>query len=407
MAVVAVVAADEKSRSELRLAVEELGHRAASASDLKAGLELLRSERPRAMLVAQDPSETVAESALVELEREAPLMPVVVALTKRDAPRALELLKAGAFEVIAPPWTPENLTACLSKALRFKGTAFEVMRPPETSKGVWFYFLMTLVLFTIAVGYATIERRRRLVRIAEMEAPPTQWELPYAHPAGLAFDGEEFWITDWFSQTLYRHARGGLRVVRTRHLPSEVPGAVAFAGDALWVAGAPAGLAKHMLDDRLTILERIKDEAARTVGMAYDGLYLWTCDNKKGRLHKRILDEELSVVASYGYPGSRPAALAFDGRGLWSLDAGNRELLRHDLAEPERVTLRLPLPEYGSGDWSPTGLAFDGERFWTVAEPRPGPSTGRHAGNAGKGAGAGRIFAHRVPEEVLRKILRP
>jgi len=67
------------------------------------------------------------------------------------------------------------------------------------------------------------------------------------------------------------------------------------------------------------------------------------------------------------------------------VDAVNRELLRHDLDDPSRVTLRLPLPEYRSGEWAPTGLAFDGEKFWTVAERRP------------RGEGPGRLFVHRLP----------
>ena len=88
----------QRKRRELQLAVEELGHRAAPAADVKTGLELLFSERPRVFLVGQDPAEDSAESLLLELSREAPLTPVVVALTRRSASRALELLKARSEE---------------------------------------------------------------------------------------------------------------------------------------------------------------------------------------------------------------------------------------------------------------------------------------------------------------------
>jgi len=85
MAVIAVIARDDEPRRKLKLAIEELGHRAAMARDLAAGLELLRSERPKALVVAQAPDDTLAESALAELEREAPLLPLVVALSERKA----------------------------------------------------------------------------------------------------------------------------------------------------------------------------------------------------------------------------------------------------------------------------------------------------------------------------------
>jgi hypothetical protein len=232
-----------------------------------------------------------------------------------------------------------------------------------------------------------VRRRQELARRAQ-EAPPTSWDLPYSHPAGLAFDGKELWVTDWFSQSVHRHAPADMRLLRTLNFPREIPGALAFAADALWVAAAPRSIVKHMLDAKLTVLGGwYADRAPQTVGMAYDGLYLWTCDSAKGRLYKRILDDELSIIASYEYRGGKPAALAFDGKDLWSLDAPNREVLRHDLKDPARVTLRVPLPEYRSGGWTPTGLAFDDGtgRFWTVAERRP------------KGEGAARIFVHRLP----------
>ncbi|MEE8425493.1 MAG: hypothetical protein V3S11_06670, partial [Elusimicrobiota bacterium] len=247
------------------------------------------------------------------------------------------------------------------------------------------YAAAVLLVFVLAAGYAGLQRHQRAVRAARTAPPPTHWELPYSHPAGLAYDGKYFWITDWYSKTLHRHDPVSLRIDRTVHIPREVPGAVAFAGGAVWIAATPRGIVKHMLNDRLTVLGRYPDIKHQTLGMAYDGLYLWTVDAGKRKLHKRILDDRLSVVESYAYPGSRPAALAFDGTELWSLDAGNREILRHDLDRPTRITMRIPLPEYRSGEWTPTGLAWARGRFWTVAQRRR------------RGRGKARIFSHPLP----------
>jgi len=385
MPVIVILAAEEKDRKELSLSVGELGHRAVQVSDLMGALEAVRAERPKLIIVVQTASGTMADSLLAELEREAPMLPVVVAMTERKASRAVELMKAGVFDVVAPPWTPEGLSACLSKALRFRGTALSVAPQEEAPRGALQYLLIALVVLGIALGFAALRKRRELARLAERPVPKTSWEVPYSHPGGLAVHGGELWITDWYSQSLYRHSLADLRVVRTIHFPREIPGALAFGGDALWVAAAPRSIVKHMLDDRLGVLGWFPDSVPQTVGMAYDGLYLWTCDRATGRLHKRIPDESLSVVESYAYGSGRPAALAFDGKTLWSVDVVNRELLRHDLADPSRVTLRLPLPEYRSGEWAPVGLAFDGDKFWTVAERRP------------KGEGAGRLFVHPLP----------
>lgn len=398
MAVIALVAKDAAARRELQLAVEELGHRAAPAPDVKAGLELLSTERPRVFLVAQDPADDAAETLLFELEREAPLTPVVVALTRRSAPRALELLKAGAHEVVAAPFSPASLRGSLSKALRWRGTWFEEPRPAaplETARAAGAWLLAGLLLCAGAGGLVLLQQRRTAALKAALPAAPTQWALPYGHPAGLAYDGRDLWVSDWFSATLHRHDPSDMRVSASATLPREVPGAIAFAGGALYAASGPRVIVKRMLDAKLGALGRYQDRAPQTVAMAFDGLYLWTVDAVAGRLHKRVLDGELTVAKSYDYPGRKPAALAFDGRKLWSLDAANKELLRHDLTDPRRVLLRWPLKEYASGEWAPVGLAFDGRRFYSAAVRREGA------------ASEGRLFAHELPEEVLEVLGKP
>lgn len=399
MAVVALVAKDDAARRELQLAVEELGHRAAPAHDVKSGLELLFSEKPRVFLVAQDPADDAAESLLFELEREAPLTPVVVALTRRSAPRALELLKAGAHEVVAAPFSAASLRGSLSKALRWRGTWFEEPRPAfspgEAARAAGAWALAAALLVAAAGGLTLLHQRRKAAAEAARPAPARHWDLPYGHPAGLTYEAGELWVSDWFSASVHRHDPDGLGLKASATLPREVPGALAFAGGALYAASGPRTLVKRMADARLTPLERYEDAAPQTVALAFDGLYLWTVDSKRGRLHKRVLDGELTVAESFDYPGRKAAALAFDGRKLWSLDAAGKELLRHDLADPRRVTLRLPLDDYRSGEWAPVGLAFDGRRFFTAAVRRE------------EGRSAGRVFVHDLPEELVRALREP
>ncbi len=386
MAAIGILADDAKTRGELKLVIEELGYRAMPAKDIQGALELLGGEHPKLFVVAQSEEDKTSEALLAELERQAPLLPVVTAMRERRAARAIELMKAGVFEAVAPPWTAENFSACLSKAIRCKGTELEVVHPREETKGVLQYFLLALVVLALAVGYSALGKRKKLAEVAARDIPRTEWALPYNHPSGLAYDGKQIWVADWFSKSIYLHDPRDMTVVRAVHFPREVPGAITFAGDALWIAASPRSIVKHMLDKRLEVVGRYRDRLPQTIAMAYDGLYLWTCDSKKGRLHKRILDEDLSVVESFDYPGARAAALAFDGTTLWSLDAGNREILRHDLAKPYRITMRLPAPQYRSGEWKPTGLVWRGDGFWSVAERMP------------KGQGPGRLFSHALPQ---------
>lgn len=376
MATIGLLAAETSDVETLSLIAGEAGYLVCGASRLHEAVEILRERRPKAMLVVDDGGRE-GETLVREVLRVSPLLPVVVALKTRDANRAVALMRIGAAEVVAPPWTRENLRAVLAKTLRFQGTSFSVTRPAPR-RSPHFYFFAVLLFFGAAFAVSSVQRRRRLE--AEAAARPTAWELPYKNPAGMAFDGGKLWIADWFTQSLYRHDPATLKVERLVHFTRETPVAVAFSADAAWSATASGAVVRHMKDAKLTQAQRYEIEG--TLALAFDGLYLWTYDSREKKLVKRLLDAQLSAAASYPYPGAKAAALSYDGRDLWSLDAGNRELLRHNLERPDEAVERLPLRDYSDGRYRPVGLAWDGRRFWTVGERVP------------KDSGPARLIAH-------------
>lgn len=379
MSAIGVLAAETEDREELSLLLGELGHRVDGAARLDQAVESAREGRSRAFLVV-DGGGADAEVLTRELVRAYPLMPVVVALKTRDASRAVALMRAGAFEVVAPPWTREDLKASVSKSMRFSGTALTPVRLAPRRRSAAWYGLAVGLFFAAALGAASLRHAERLRQAAA--ARVDSWDLPVSHPAGLAFDGKDVWVVDWFSQSLYEHSRADAKVLGLRHLTAETPVAATFATDAVWTATADGTVVRRMKNDKLTPLERFPNAAPGAAGIAFDGLYLWTLDAHAKVLRKHLLDSTLTVLATYRVAGLKPVALVWDGDALWTLDAGDRLLRRLDLEHPDRFVAAISLPEYGDGVYSATGLAWDGERFWTVAERRDGK-------------GPARLFRHR------------
>jgi len=375
MAAIGLLAAETGDREELASMLGELGHAAEGAGRLAEALEFARERRPRAFVVV-DGGGADAEALIRELARVFPLTPVVAALKKRDSTRAVALMRAGAVEVVAPPWTREDLRACVSKGLRSPGTTLSPVRLAPRRRSPAWYALAVGVFLAASLGVASVKRMR--ANAAALAARVDSWTLPVSHPAGLAFDGKDVWVVDWFTQSLYQESRpGDPNVLTVRHLTAETPVAAAFAVDAVWTVSADGTIVRRMRDAKLTPLQRYPKAAPNCAGLAFDGLYLWTLDEHARTLSKRLLDADLTVVKNYRLPGISPNALLWDGAALWTLDSGDRVLRRHDLADPGLIAAVLPLPEYGDGAYVPKGLAFDGERFWTVAERRDGSGPAR------------------------------
>jgi hypothetical protein len=381
MATIALLCRDDLDRESLALIAGEAGHVVHGAPRLEAAVELLGSSPPRMMLVV-DSADQDAETQLRELLRVSPLLPVVVVLKTRDASRAVRLMRTGAAEVVAPPWTREAVAAGLSRAGRLPGTVYSVMKVPPKRPSAAFYFLAVALFF--AAAFSTRSLRRAEMLQAQEAARRYYWDIPSQHPAGLAYDAGALWVADWFTQSLYVQDPATMAIKRIVHFTDQTPIAVAFGSDSVWTASASGGIARRMKDEKLTLLQTYPDAAPDTLGIAFDGLYLWTIDSRKHMIHKHLLDADLSEVASYKYPGVAPSALAWDGKSLWSLDSANRELVRHNLERPDEALERISLGEYKDGRHRPVGLAWDGTRFWTVGEPIP------------KEFGQGRIYQHRI-----------
>ncbi len=371
-----LLCADAQERSRLALLAGEAGYGVRSAGRLEDVLELLGGRRPDIVLIADAEKDDAAAHAR-EILRVSPTMPVVVAAERRDASRAVELMRLGVCEVVPPPWTRESLEACLDKSVRSAGTAIS-LRPLPKRRRVPAYFLALAVFLALCFGvlserHAAQERARKAARV-------DSWSAPYRHPAGLDFDGKNLWAADWFAQSFFVHALPDLNIVRTVHYTNQTPLDILFAQGASWRLSASGVITRGLDDQDLTPLQKYRTNPG-TVSMAYDGIYLWTLDNKHV-LHKHILDVDLTEIASYHCPDPDPTAVVYDGRTLWVLDSSDRELVRLNLNRPDEAVGYMPLPEYADGRYRPAGLAWDGRNFWTIGERIP------------HGAGPARIFKH-------------
>ncbi|MFA6316201.1 MAG: hypothetical protein WC943_02195, partial [Elusimicrobiota bacterium] len=266
---VGVVAADAVSRSALSLLAGESGYRTHPAAGLADALEVLRERRPSLMLVTDGPDGD-AEVLVREIAAVSPLVPVVVALRVRDAGRAVVLMRLGASEVVAPPWTKEDLGACLGKTLRSQGTAFSVvpLRGPMPRAPIFFFAVA--LFFGLALSYAALQRSAKL-RAAAFEEKKT-WDLPYRHPSAASFSGPDLWVLDWFTQSVYVHAASDLAVRQVAHFPGELPLSFSIGPDAVWSLTPGGTICRRMKDEKLRLLAEYPKAAPGATALVFDGL---------------------------------------------------------------------------------------------------------------------------------------
>jgi len=161
----------------------------------------------------------------------------------------------------------------------------------------------------------------------------------------------------------------GIQLLTALTAPMEVPGDLAWDGEALWVVDIAGEYIYRVspVDGRVLSQVRLPGLGVLALGVTWDGEALWAVLPLDGRLY-RLDPRDGRVLAQVPLPGREdadPRALAWDGRTLWLLDGAE---LVQIAPQDGRVLRRLAVPTD-----DPQGLAWDGdgngdgERFWMIA----------------------------------------
>jgi nitrogen regulation protein NR(I) len=93
------------------------GLRIVTAQTCKAGIDLVQSERPEAVLLDVRLPDGSGLDVLQELRRIDPKLPVIIMTTHGTSETAIEAMQRGAFDYLLKPWDLDELTDLVHKAL--------------------------------------------------------------------------------------------------------------------------------------------------------------------------------------------------------------------------------------------------------------------------------------------------
>ncbi|MBI5208890.1 MAG: response regulator [Elusimicrobia bacterium] len=286
-------------------------------------------------------------------------LPVIMVTGYGSVESAVEVMKLGASQYLAKPFSNKELVDKVTTALQATGGARAAAAPgpmdepappprdpsPErTSEGgpkiVWEW---VAGLAVVAVG---------VLVAAQAIGGPDEYPVPYQHPVSVAWKGESLWSADWFSQTVYELKQKGsrLEIARSVHIPDSHITGLAVTDDMLFVADSwKKTIQRRRLDGGFTLVDSVKSPGGNPTGLYWDGRYLWSVDSETRRFYQHDLDHQMTVVASFKAPGKTPAALFKDPQYFWSADADTRMLYQHRLDNELRVIARYTLPALDMG----------------------------------------------------------
>ena len=285
-----------------------------------------------------------------ETKKGLPNKPIICVLPSYDARLAIDMLKAGAFDCVYPPLRISGVMPVLEHATGKTGQ-------PRAAKPVSWkthkkYFYAGAALLGIILIAALLSRPGK----------PNKFELPYNDPTGVVCDAGELWISNWYTQSIYRYksSEDGVELKKTFYFSDFGPIAVAKYDNFIWSVGNDHTLRQHMINDNLDVVRSYKFEGYTPSGIAFINNNLWICDAVSKKLFQFVISNGPVQVNSYQTGLQSPVGLCWDGASIWTVDAAANKLYRYKL---KMETLELAqiyrLPKTASGMIS--GLCITGK----------------------------------------------
>jgi len=336
--------------------LEDKGYVVTTAEDGETALEIIKKDSPDLVLLDMRLPGMDGIQVLEKINEIKPHLQVIMVTGYGNTDSAVEAMKLGAFDYVSKPFDNEHLVEVVEKAFTVNGLLKErrgVRRDIKErlgtskrrsgslrrTKSKLPQFLITVIII-ISLAFAGFYLKKTIF-----------WEsrsfiVPYSNVSAFTWDGDHLWISDWFTQTVYKHNVGeNMAMTKIVSLSDIRPRGLAWADNYLYSCDPWAKkIYKHNLDDSLSIKASYPAPGNNPSGLFYDGENLWSCDADADRIYKHEPDMEMSAIADYPSPGTHPIGLYYDGTYFWSADAETRRIYKHRLDDKLTVESIFEIP---------------------------------------------------------------
>lgn len=317
MSTILLMINDRKNSDELAKLLALDDHKVVVA-ERGLGVKGYLNDNPDAMII-----DAAFGSGMIEESKKAlPNKPIICALPSYDARLAVEMLKAGAFDCVAPPFRRGSVAPVIDHAVKKYGLG----RPGPVAGGKFSWALHRNYILSGAAAFLLLA----LGVMALLPGKPNRLELPYNDPTSIVCDAGSLWISNWYTQSIYRYAysEDRLELKKTYYFSDYGPLALAKYDNYVWSVGNDHVLRQHMMNENLDAVRMYKLAGFSPSGIVFVGNNLWICDSATKRLYQFLLSNGLVQVNYYETGLQSPVGLCWDGESIWTADASTHKLYR-------------------------------------------------------------------------------
>ena len=311
MSTILIVMREAAVADDMRAILSQAGNRVTIINDEASARKYIEQNPPQALVLGAD----FGENFVAEIHKLAPRLPIICWLGEYNARMAVELMKKGAFDCLTPPMRVQEVIAVVSHSLDITRLSMLRLLPVYWAYGKTRKILVSIIAICVLFFGARMVMNYRA---------PLAMRLPYQDPTSIVYDGQNVWVSNWYTQSIYKYRMQGSSYVllNTYYFSDFGPLALAWDGTYLWSVGNDLVVRQHIMNDKLEAHKsyRLANEN-EPVGLAVTNQYVYICDASQKRVFRHLNDDTFSLSTSYSFDLPNPVGLVWNDDGIWIADA--------------------------------------------------------------------------------------
>lgn len=368
MSRVLLVGLPPKERVKVEDYFKSVGVPCDSLPTIDAALERIPTDPPSLILVENPNTIDPLNGLAAVLKTNAPTTSYVVTMPEQQVERALDIMRAGAYDCVSRPYDRLQILAAAKRAALLHGrTLFSAkVEPPKKHAGTIIAAIVALFLLGTYIH-------------AKRNGPPEYTQnLGAATLSGLQWEEGTLWVGNWFDSTITHHKVKKSFFRRWRVFETEdifrmadsQPILVCNTPESLITVGFDLKIRSHQRAVGLPTLQAKQAPGPNPTGLAWDGSHVWSIDGQTGMIYKHGMD--LQALESIKSLLPQPTGLTFDGESFWVIGGNPMQLAKMTVHE-DGVVWQGPysVPNLLPAGVTPSGVSAGFGRLWWVSGGDP------------------------------------
>lgn len=365
-----VAVADPSDRDAITAALKNSSYGVFDIGEIVSAADAFSKVNPSVIVADTEFTDWFLAQFSVSAPRE---LPIICYLKDHNARLAYDYLKKGAFDCITAPLRPIEIVDIINKSLSKDMLSFD----KAARQNIFDYLAALPTVKKIYLGAGTAAFLGVFWLAVYLTVRPgvkSEMEIPNRNITGLVTGARTVFVSDWFTQSVYRYARARGELLDVYYFSDFGPLGLATDGVSVYSVGTDSKIRRHVVNEAAKRLETAEEYAAPGLmsggGIFVEKDFIWAGDPQMKKLFLYEIVRAappasggLRKIGEYSTGGISPVSVWKKGDRIFLADGATGSVFSGRILDDKFIPQKENTPPPGA---KIAAFAAEGSKFLAV-----------------------------------------